>query len=871
MTNPNDVVLERLIRRDAAVRRGGHTPDPRAETRIIEFINQRELHSNESARRWLVERGVTEHSRVAEHLMDTLAPLIRQGFHADALSILCTLLARGDTTKGAERRKSLLGRQSMFQPKIRKILATKGLMTQAPHSWGAAIIELQADLLFDYQIADSLCRRPGTDTNEPDYENYFQRTYFQRRRQHEAVYFVAEVIESALADSLRLEDADTFRLLTDMLLTTNWGLAKAQPLVALVDVAKESGLDAWQCDEASRLLGMDAIVESDTAYLWRRLLRSHVLPQIGTQQTLQLAEVVRRGTRKARLNELSDFQDTGVLTQEEMAALAAARDANEISAPYDPRELHDSREVSAWAGESPADEHVHRWPFADQHTAIRLLVVRKRPSKETTAEKLKEELFGRLNALRAITKRSHIDQGEWFGEVLEWCGEAIADLKQWMEVTHGISPDKPLPIDLYLKSLQDHCPWWKDRAESALNRLGEPPPSSHFESEQPTFSYGGDDPIAGSLKMLDELLAVEDGSELDEYKRSLYATICDVWSKWPLSTRGLAVWLLRPYHWQASNAMMDVLGRAVDAETDSEIVGFCLRHLLRFGRPEITPVMQRLLRRINRLSNPTDTAHLIGGVIGDAVMRYRACGEEHVELRALSEWFDELRDDRGQSVEVRQALIVSILDAAERKIASCEQHTKQYATEWVALTNWGISEWLDSNADVCDSRGLPSTPIRFARQHMWSGAVLSYVLRELHDVLIRVLREGGLGEFYFVHSELNHEVENKYIIAETGKRTSSGLPAIAFMSDDHRLAICRTSVARVADWRREGKTTNDLAYGSSLYGQDSKKLIENCFEVARDRAHVRRELVTIVDVFAADTELRHIANELRIGFRRANG
>ncbi|MEX2287742.1 MAG: hypothetical protein WD648_11675 [Planctomycetaceae bacterium] len=313
--------------------------------------------------------------------------------------------------------------------------------------------------------------------------------------------------------------------------------------------------------------------------------------------------------------------------------------------------------------------------------------------------------------------------------------------------------------------------------------------------------------------------------------------------------------------------MMDLLVATVGSETDSEMIEFCLNHLLRFRRPRLTPLMQGLLGRISTLSNPTDTAHLLGGVIGDAVIRYRASGEDHDELQAISNWFDEIRIDRGQSVEVRQSLITSLLAGADRRIALCKQRTKQYATEWLSLTNWGINEWLELGTDVNDTRHLPSTPVRFARQHAWSGNVLGYVLTELNDLLIRILREGGLGEFNSIHFELNESVENKNIVAETGNRPSNRLPVVAFMSDGQRLEICRASVDRVADWRRQDKKTNDLVYGSSLSGQDSKKLIENCFDFAKDRNYVRREMVTIVDVLA-DAELRHIANALRIKLRR---
>jgi len=863
-----NTVLERLIRRDDAVRGSGQSPDPRAEANIIEFINQHELYANESARRWLVDRAETESYRVARELVDTLAPLIQRGYHADALSIFCRLLAHGDIAKGAKRRNYLLGEQSMFQPKIKEIITTERLVSDHVESWGRAVVKLQADLLLDGQVASSWRRASAKHSDEPDYEDYSQRMFFEQDRENEPVHFLANAIESGLTECLELESMNAFQQLASLLISTKWGLAKSQPLIAIFDVAKEVGLHEWQCEEARRLLSLDEILVSRTAYPWRRLLRCYLLPRLGWEHTAQLAGAIRRVSGPKQVDELSEFEGAGVLTEAESAAISAARSANELFAPHDPRDLRtlrESREASRWVGESFNDDLVKRWPFPDEHSAIRLLVERMEPAKDLDAKNLERELFGRLSALQLITARNESSDGEWLGEVLEWCGEAISDLKLWIQLNHGVSANKSIPLDLYVPSLQEHCPWWNASALSAVKRLSELPPHSHFENEQTGFSYGGGDPIAGSLKMLDELLAIPDGSQIDKYKHSLHTVICDVWSEWPLYTRGLAVWLLRPYHWRASNEMMDLLVRAVEFETDSEMVSLCLKHLLLFRKRGLTPLMRGLLGRVNELSEPTETSYLLGEVIGDAVIRYRASGEDREELQAISEWFNEIRNERGMSVEVRKSLLTSLLNAAERRIALSEQQNKKHASEWVALTCWRIGEWLDSSADGEDTRHLPSGLVRFARHHMWSSKVLRYVLSELHALLIRIVRSGGLGEFYFLHFELNKNIENKHIAEEI---SSAKLPVVAFMSDDERLAICRASVNRVAEWRREGKTTNDLAYGSSLSGQDSKELILNCFKFANDRDHVRREFVTLVDALA-DANLRHVANELRTTLRQA--
>ncbi len=857
--DPN-AILERLIRRDGAVRTGGNRPAPRAEAAIIEYIGQRELYANATARNWLVDRAGTERYWVARRLFETLAPLIQNGYHADALSIFQRLLARDDAEKGRERQEILLGKHSMLQPEIKEVIATEGLVSTYPQTWGAALVELQADLLKGRQA------RQNCD-DEVDYEDYFQQAYFLRTRKHDPIYMVAEAIRTGLAESVRLPTAEGFQILTDALVQTKWGLARSQPLVTLLDLAKQSQLGEWQCQEAIRLLTLNAIVESSAACPWRRLLRSYLLPRLRRRQIIHLVQAVRQNARSTRVKELSDFRNTDVLEVDEIAEVAKAQEENRVSEPYDPRELRRSGEGAQRLGGSSIDWVVKRWPFVDEHSAIMLLVNRKQPTKDVDAAALKHQLFCRLDALRRITQRDAIDEGEWFGQVLQWCAEAISDLRRYLALTVGVSAGGLVPIESYLDALHEHCPWWRARADAGISRLEDAPPRSHFEEENNEFGYIGGDPIAGSLRLFDELLTVANGSGLDRYREALSTTICDAWDRWPVYTRGVAIELLESYHWAASAPMRELLVRSVRNEVNSKLLRSCLTHLLQLRDSRLTSLMQHLLGRISGVTDPVDTAHLLGEVIGNAVMRYRAGCEELDELETISRWFDEIRDHRAHSSEVRQALITSILAAAELEVALSEHRKEHYLTEWLSLTRWGIGEWLDDVGDAEDTRHLPSTPIRFARQSVWSSDLLVYVLSELKDLLIRVFQEGSLGEIYSVHFELSERVEGKHVIAGARSSGSGASSVMAFLSDAECLEICRASAERVAGWRREGKVTNDLAYGSSLSGQDSKRLIEQCFETARDRNHVRRELAPIVDVLA-EAGLRDIANELRIKLRR---
>lgn len=866
MPDPSDI-LERLLKRDDTVRAAGQKPDPRAEAEIIEFIARNSLYANERGRRWLAARAGTEDYWVARRLIDSIIPLLQGGYSNDALSIFRSLLGYERLDKRGKRRTSLLGRQSIFQSDFAAVLRSQGLVSDHPSTWGNAIIELQADLLIDDQQENDWrgeSRSNVIPAADVDYESYSQRLYFERERPHDPVHIVAECVERGMLAVARSQNNYGFRELADRLIATKWGIAKSQPLIALVDCAKEDSLGPWQCEEAVRLLTIQTIVESPTAYPWRRLLRCYIQTKITAEQITLLVEAIRRfaPNNNTRLNELADLVDPGVLTEDEISDVAAARGSNNVYKAYDPRDMRALREGGHVEWSSATNETWNRWPFEEDRPAVRTLVERKEPTKDLPLDQVDTSLQQRLQALRTISKRQVVDENEWFGEVLEWCAHSIADLKHRLKASLALAPHQTLPLDTYVDALGQQCPWWKDRAIAALTRLSEPLPQSHTERQHFGVSYDGGDPVAGSLRFLDELLAAPPGSELDSYRDNFYALVCNGWKAWPAYTCGLSVWLVRECHWRESDVLRGLLVEIVERERDSEIVDLSLGRLIRLGCPQLTQLLQLVLVRIEEFNKPRETAHLIGSVVGNAVIRYRAGHEAHEELRNISEWFDAMKLGPEYSSEVGEALITSVLDSAERHIALHDNPTREHATEWLSLVKWGINRWLDAGPDVNDTRHLPNAPIRFVREHAWSRDVLEYLLVELNDLLIRIFHEGGLGEFNLVHFECTERVDNARIVAEIGET----LPVVAFLSDGQRLGLCRASAERVADWRREGKKTNDLGFGSSLTGQDTKRLIEKCFAHSGDRNHVRRELATIVDILA-DAGLRNVANELRATLR----
>jgi hypothetical protein len=137
------------------------------------------------------------------------------------------------------------------------------------------------------------------------------------------------------------------------------------------------------------------------------------------------------------------------------------------------------------------------------------------------------------------------------------------------------------------------------------------------------------------------------------------------------------------------------------------------------------------------------------------------------------------------------------------------------------------------------------------------------LLEGMADTVRRVITEVALGGFYTIHHELT-----KLLKHDEAEASDSLAAAARSLPPEIMIRFCRASAERVAQWRKEGKTTNDIAYGHSLSGGSTSELIALTFESAADREHARRELAPIIDILA-DAGLRDIASQLRSKLRHA--
>ena len=165
---------------------------------------------------------------------------------------------------------------------------------------------------------------------------------------------------------------------------------------------------------------------------------------------------------------------------------------------------------------------------------------------------------------------------------------------------------------------------------------------------------------------------------------------------------------------------------------------------------------------------------------------------------------------------------------------------------------WGLSEWLELGGGT--RFDLPTLPITGIIEMRWTAEQKLRLLESSTQVLMRIINESDVGGFYHIHREFEK-------LSRTYSTTS------LMFSEDTLIQLCKASASRVAQWKRDGKTTNDYAYWLSVEGDDTYKLILLTIDHALNRDRIRRELAPVVDCLA-DVGLRDIASQLRTKLRR---
>ena len=870
------VTIQRLITLDEQMRQRGQQPYAQSVYRILNVILKHDVLQDERVREWVVARASTTDYRIGSAILKLGLALVRADFAHDALRIAKSVVE--SITDG--NRAELGKRDYSHLRELDMLLSQPALIVTHPTTWGHFIIDLQSAALYGHREAEwpqtqefrrhwnEKCGDVYVESEEftPEYDDQPDIWYYQHGHlDRDLRGTLSRTIEKALAEAIRLPKPNVFRALTELLVQSKWAVSSCQVLATVYDFVRAMAQSqCWQCEKAVSLVADFRFERLNGPTNFRRLLRHTVKGHVAQPRRDAIIECIRlhAPSDTIRINELADLEDWGLLTQEESAKVERMKSEDNLFDPYDPREAPWSTVSFAHAAPRE-DELTSRWPHAEDHLDVKLLLENRPPPDAADRREVEEWLMPRIEALKTIAEREESYDAQWFGEVTSWCERVLEVLKRWMcqrEATGGTQAE--LIPDAYLASLNRHAPWWRQRTEACIDRIGKNVPEHHHKEEEGHLVWSPNDSLYAELSFLDELLAIEHCRELAPYREKLATALASQWNQWPPFTQATALTVLRPFHWASIAPLRALLNTVVEEDRHSDILERSLHHALRFGSSDIVGVLKRVWNRIETVSNPAETALFIGTVIGNAAMRYRGDGEETPVLAELTAWCEQLRNEPSDRHTARGALVHGILWAAKKHAENAHELTSRHADAWLELAQWGAREYLDTRTQV-EGRASTLQAVTFVLEMPWPPAERRRLYEELGDIFERVIREGNVGEFSMLHFELTEEIGQQ----RSGDKTDAHQRRDIAPTDNLLLRLCRASAERVAEWRRKGETTRDLGYGVCLWGGDTGDLIELVFLYARDREYVRRELSPIIDILAS-AELTTLATDLRMKIRR---
>jgi len=822
-----------------------------------------ELLEDAEVRKYVAARSVTSNYYVALKLFDLILPLHEQGFVDEAVSCFRLLSHVDDPMIWDPKGNNFY--HLLATKAFKDIIGCETLLVSHPQTWGLLAVQVFSSLLGAVWASDwdSSTAQPG------DFERHRPNWFVDPSQStFNARWLVGQAVRDTLRQAAGDDQADTFRIFADRLIGIQWSIAFNLVLESLFD-ALQARPRVWYTPESIRALCLPQIVQSRSTYDLRRLLRLALPSDLALSDRQAMLGALRDSSTDEfmRRNELADFQDWGVLSDEEQREVEEARAAGKLFLPRNPFDRSDFQEAKWVPSDSWQEAQADRWPYPDDRSHLNRLWERDTREKSEAPPDFNGDLGPRLEGLRTILRRPEINHEEWFGTILRFCRQALGDLKSW----HRAQGNQPSNNGAFgnheLKSLYDtHVPWWELLVPMAIARLGGAIPHEHSRSDREFLVWTSGDPLIESLQFLDEFLVVGPGEPFDALRRRFAEVMTEVWDRWPPYTRATALAVLRPYHWATVPGLSINIDRTLGIETSPQVLDFCLATLLR-SSSSVAERLRNLTRRIAPLPGMSTIAEKVGQVIGNAVIRSRGDAEESTELKAVASLAEEFADPFDSIMGFRLHLASGLLWGASSTLGSVESLTNRHAKCWLPLAYRSLGEWLDKKDDERTDR-LPVNPMMNVLELRWPHDIRTSLYDNLADVLVRIIDEAGLSTFCMLHFLLCQELKGEPRVGRSGHDRAGPSPQMPLaISDEVLVRLSCASAQRISRWAAEGKRTNDLGFAGTLAGRETAELMKLTFSKGTDKGFLRRGLAPLVDL-VADAGFMELATDLRLYLRR---
>jgi hypothetical protein len=367
-----------------------------------------------------------------------------------------------------------------------------------------------------------------------------------------------------------------------------------------------------------------------------------------------------------------------------------------------------------------------------------------------------------------------------------------------------------------------------------------------------------------SLAYLDEVLAVEGDEPFAPLRRELEAAIDQAWPAWPAFTRATALRVLQPWYWRNLARLRARLSALIEQETDSLAVSYAVDRLLTIGGPDFAANLERFLARAPAIESSGQMVNRLGRALGHASLRGLGQSDPGEGVWQLAGLYARVQQSPPADPATREELIRGILFGAMDLLQDESSRTAARGTAWAAMVGWACTAWTGFGDTAEDKDRFPVLAVTALLARPWPEDLRRQLIASLREPLLRIVREGTLADFCWLH----HEVQ--VLLRGDGQGASSRVIPLARgeVSDEQLLGLCRASADRVVSWRQRGKTTRDFGWATAITGQQTADLIRAVVNAASDRDYLRRELPPVIDRLA-EAGSPVIATELRLHLRRS--
>ena len=294
------------------------------------------------------------------------------------------------------------------------------------------------------------------------------------------------------------------------------------------------------------------------------------------------------------------------------------------------------------------------------------------------------------------------------------------------------------------------------------------------------------------------------------------------------------------------------------SETSPLVVARAVELSLFTARSRPVPALKDFLQRAGTAEFRKALRPLVQ-FLGGASVRSRLANPSEA-ARYAADLLLELVCQEGIDPELLNLALDGAIWGGSEFVARGEPASPEHAAAWSEFLEEILPFWDFGRSSRQDDSSFPTTALTVPLAIEWPAKIRSDLFIGLCRLLETAIARGSLGDFCDIHFQVVEMLQGRTELG-TPVRDPGKTLKITKEVEDATVKLARASVARVARWRQEGKTTEDLGWYGAIDGRESSRLITALIGVSHDRERLVREAAPLLDILA-DAGCTQLAAEL---------